>query len=115
MTRQSVVNGWLRVTLITTAILTLQSALPVNLCSQNEVIVLLGDGHGDIASTVDNLDVTFTSSEGNTCSIDGRAVAADFNGDKVPDLFITADCPNDVVSFSGDRGHRRRNRPLHFP
>lgn len=68
--------------------------------NQNEVIVLLGDGHGDIASTVDNLDVTFTSSEGNTCSIDGRAVAADFNGDKVPDLFITADCPNDVVSFS---------------
>jgi hypothetical protein len=66
----------------------------------NEVIVLLGDGHGDIASTIDNLDVNFTSSEGNPCSIDGRAVAADFNGDKVPDLFITADCPNDVVSFS---------------
>ena len=66
----------------------------------NEVIVLLGDGHGDIASTIDNLEVNFTSSEGNACSIDGRAVAADFNGDKVPDLFITADCPNDVVSSS---------------
>jgi hypothetical protein len=66
----------------------------------NEVIVLLGDGHGGIASQVENLDVNFNSSEGNACSIDGHAVAADFTGDKVDDLFITADCSDGVQSFS---------------
>jgi hypothetical protein len=65
----------------------------------NQVIVFLGDGHGGFAGQVVNDNVNFISSEGNPCSLDGRAVAADFTGDKVADLFITADCPDDVVSF----------------
>ncbi|HEY6181088.1 MAG TPA: VCBS repeat-containing protein [Terriglobales bacterium] len=66
----------------------------------NKVVVLLGDGHGGIASQVENLDVNFNSSEGNACSIDGHAVASDFTGDKLDDLFITADCSDGVQSFS---------------
>ena len=66
----------------------------------NQVSIYLGDGHGGFSAPVINNNVDFTSSEGNACSLNGRAIAADFTGDKVPDLFITADCPNFVVSSS---------------
>ncbi len=66
----------------------------------NQVSIYLGDGHGGFSAPVVNNNVDFNSSEGNACSLNGRAIAADFTGDKVPDLFITADCPNFVVSFS---------------
>lgn len=66
----------------------------------NQVSIYLGDGHGGFSVPVVNNNVDFNSSEGNACSLNGRAIAADFTGDKVPDLFITADCPNFVVSFS---------------
>ena len=65
----------------------------------NQVSIYLGDGHGGFSAPV-NSNVDFTSSDGNACSLNGTAVAADFTGDKITDLFITADCPNDVVSAS---------------
>ncbi len=66
----------------------------------NQVSIYFGDGHGGVSAPVVSNNVDFSSSEGNACSLSGQAVAADFTGDKVVDLFITADCPNDVVSFS---------------
>jgi hypothetical protein len=66
----------------------------------NTVLVLLGTGDGGFLNVVQHDNVNFNSSEGNACVLNGKAVAADFTGDKIPDLFITADCPNDVVSFS---------------
>jgi len=66
----------------------------------NQVSIYLGDGQGGFSAPVINNNVDLTSSKGALCSLNGRAIAADFTGDKVPDLFITADCPNDDVSFS---------------
>ena len=66
----------------------------------NQVSIYLGDGLGGFSAPVLNNNIDLTSSKGVLCSLNGRAVAADFTGDKVPDLFITADCPSGDVSFS---------------
>jgi len=66
----------------------------------NTVLVLLGTGDGGFLSVVEHDNVDFNSDEGNACQLDGRAIAADFTGDKITDLFITADCFNDVNSES---------------
>jgi len=60
----------------------------------NQVIVYLGDGHGGIAGEVLNDKVNFTANDGSPCNIDSDAKAADFTGDKIPDIFITGDCVN---------------------
>jgi hypothetical protein len=64
----------------------------------NQVIIFLGDGHGGISGQVVNNNVDFISVDGNPCSLNGRAVAADFTGDKVADIAITADCFNGTFS-----------------
>lgn len=68
--------------------------------SKNQVIVYFGDGQGGISGQVVNDNVDFTSSDGNACALDGFSLAADFSGDKVPDIAVTADCPNGTVSTS---------------
>ena len=60
----------------------------------NQVIVYLGNGHGGIANEVLNDNVNLTSNDGSPCFISGEAKTADFTGDKIPDLFIFADCVN---------------------
>jgi len=75
------------------------SAAP-NGSTGNQVSVYSGDGHGGFSAPVVNNNVDFNSVEGNACTLNGQAIAADFTGDKVADLFITGDCPNDVNSES---------------
>lgn len=64
----------------------------------NQVIIYLGDGRGGVAGKIVNDNVNFNSSEGNACTLQGPAQAADFTGDKIADLVIAAPCPNFVVS-----------------
>jgi len=60
----------------------------------NQIIVYLGDGHGGITSEVLNDNVNFTANDASPCNIDRDAKAADFTGDKTPDIFIIGDCVN---------------------
>ena len=87
----------------------------------NQVIVYLGDGTGGIFETIINDGVTFSSSDGNPCVLNGISAASDFTGDKVPDIAITADCPNDTFSAAalivgaGDgTGHFSFHRDVEF-
>ncbi len=66
----------------------------------NQVSVYSGDGHGGFSAPVVSNNVDFNSVEGNACTLNGQAIAADFTGDKIADLFITGDCPNGVNSES---------------
>jgi hypothetical protein len=66
----------------------------------NQVIVYLGDGKGGISGQVINDNVNFTGNFGGDCFLQGLAQAADFSGDKIPDIAITAPCDNDVFSDS---------------
>jgi hypothetical protein len=65
----------------------------------NRVIVYLGDGSGAIASKIVNHNVNFTYL-GDDCFLRGLAQAADFTGDKIPDIAITADCDNVALSVN---------------
>jgi hypothetical protein len=60
----------------------------------NQVIVYLGDGHGGIGREVLNVNVDLTAKDGSPCFISGEAKAADFTGDKIPDIFVFAGCVN---------------------
>jgi len=64
----------------------------------NQIIVYLGDGTGGIASKIVNHNVNFTGNFGGDCFLKGLAQAADFTGDKIPDIAVTARCDNDVFS-----------------
>ncbi len=66
----------------------------------NQVIVYLGDGQGGIASQVVNSNVDYSSSDGSACAIDGAGAAADFNGDRLSDIVITANCTRDLFQSS---------------
>jgi len=66
----------------------------------NQVIVYLGDGNGGISGQTVNDNVNFTGYFGGDCFFHGLAQAADFTGDKIPDIAITAPCNNDVFSDS---------------
>ena len=68
--------------------------------TNNQVIIYFGDDSGGISNQVVNDNVNFTDADNNPCFLDGNAVAADFNGDKVADLALTADCPNGTASAS---------------
>src|SRR5262249_13105500 len=67
----------------------------------NKVFVYLGDGHGNVASKIVNDNINFTSAAGAPCSVGGVAQAADFTGDKVSDIFLTAYCQTTPLHFTG--------------
>lgn len=88
----------------------------------NEIVVYLGDGKGGISSKVVNHNVNFTGSFGGDCFLRGLAQAADFTGDKIPDIAVTALCENDVFSdgaviigVSDGTGHFNFHRELALP
>jgi hypothetical protein len=66
----------------------------------NQVIVYLGDGKGGISGQIVNHNVNFTGNFDGDCFLKGLAQAADFTGDKIPDIAISAPCDNDVFSDS---------------
>jgi len=66
----------------------------------NQIIVYLGDGNGGISGKIVNHNVNFTGNFGGDCFLRGLAQAADFTGDKIPDIAVTAPCDNDVFSDS---------------
>jgi hypothetical protein len=72
----------------------------------NQLIVYLGDGNGGISGQIINDNVNFTGYFGGDCFFQGLALAADFaqaadfTGDKIPDVAIAARCENDVFSDS---------------
>ncbi|HEX9274268.1 MAG TPA: VCBS repeat-containing protein [Candidatus Binatia bacterium] len=66
----------------------------------NQIIVYLGDGNGGISGKIVNHNVNFTGNFGGDCFLKGLAQAADFTGDKIPDIAVTAPCDNDVFSDS---------------
>jgi hypothetical protein len=89
--------------------------------SNNQVIVYLGDGSGGISGTVTNDNVNLTSSNGDACLLDGFAKAADFTGDKIADIAITADCPNGtnsaaalIVGAGDNTGHFAFHKDVEF-
>ncbi len=77
-----------------------QSADPHHPTNHNLVTVYFGDGAGGISGQVVNDNVDFVSSDGNACNLSGFARAGDLTGDRIPDIAISADCPNDTASQS---------------
>jgi len=77
-----------------------QSADPHHPTNHNLVTIYFGDGAGGISGQVVNDNVDFISSDGNACNLSGFARAGDLTGDRIPDIAISADCPNDTASQS---------------
>jgi len=68
--------------------------------TNNQVIVYLGDGNGGISNQVVNSKVDFFSSDGDACIINGDGKAADFTGDNMADIVLTATCTPDIFNAS---------------
>lgn len=88
----------------------------------NEVVVYLGDGKGGVSSKVVNHNVNFTGSFGGDCFLRGLAQAADFTGDKITDIAVTARCDDPVLSdgaliigVADGTGHFSFHRELAIP
>jgi hypothetical protein len=91
----------------------------------NQVIVYLGDSSGGISDKIVNDKVNFnstTDSGGSACFLRSFAQAADFTGDKVADIAITAPCPNGtfsndalVVGVGDGTGHFTFHKDVEFP
>lgn len=95
--------------------------LPEPFGSNNQVIVYLGDGSGGISSQVVTNNVNFSTTAGDACLINGAAEAADFTGDRVADIAITANCFTDntsggalIVGVGDGTGHFTFHKDVEF-
>jgi hypothetical protein len=68
--------------------------------TNNQVIVYLGDGRGQVASQVVNSHIDFIGFQNDPCVLNGSAQAADFNKDHFDDIAITAGCPESLAMDS---------------
>jgi hypothetical protein len=88
----------------------------------NQVVVYLGDGKGGVSSKVVNHNVNFTGNFGGDCFLRGLAQAADFTGDKITDIAVTARCDDSafsdgalIIGVSDGTGHFSFHREVAVP
>jgi len=89
--------------------------------TNNQVVVYLGNGRGEISSQVVNHHIDFIGVQGDACVLNGSAQAADFNADHLDDIAITAGCTEHfaidsalVVGKGDGTGHFAFHKDLDF-
>jgi hypothetical protein len=68
--------------------------------TNNQVVVYLGNGRGQVASQVVNDHIDFVGVQGDACALNGSAEAADLNADHFDDIAITAGCTEQFFNDS---------------